>query len=90
MRAIPRAMRSLATQMGFAEAPAIPPKPCCKGLPPEALPTRQLVGQAVGLVIASQKVDSDAAFDMLVRISQNTNVKLRDLAERLINRSSEA
>lgn len=56
----------------------------------EALMTRQLIGQAVGLVMASQKVDSDAAFNMLVRISQNTNVKLRDLAERLIDRSSDA
>lgn len=49
----------------------------------EAVKTRQLIGQAVGLVMASHRVDADAGFAMLVRISQNTNVKLRDVAQRL-------
>ncbi len=54
----------------------------------EAVKTRQLIGQAVGLVMASQSVDADSGFAMLVRISQNTNVKLRDVAEGLIDKAS--
>lgn len=56
----------------------------------EGLMTRQLIGQAVGLVMAAEHVDADAAFAMLVRISQNTNVKLRALAESLIDKATEA
>lgn len=54
----------------------------------EAVRTRQLIGQAVGLVMGSQRVDADAGFAMLVRISQNTNVKLREVAEGLIDEAS--
>lgn len=56
----------------------------------EGLMTRQLIGQAVGLVMAAEHVDSDEAFAMLVRISQNTNVKLRVLAKRVIDKATES
>lgn len=55
----------------------------------EGMKTRQMVGQAVGLVMASQKVDADEAFRILVRISQRTNVKVRELAQRLIDEANE-
>lgn len=35
--------------------------------------------------MASVAVDTDEAFAMLKRCSQNTNVKLRDLAQRLLD-----
>lgn len=55
----------------------------------EALQSRQLIGQAVGLIMASQKVDAEEGFRMLVRISQNANVKVRELAEELIDKAGE-
>lgn len=46
----------------------------------EALNTRQSIGEAIGIVMERYKVDADGAFTMLVRASQNTNTKVRDLA----------
>lgn len=46
--------------------------------------TRQLIGQAQGILIERYKITGDAAFVMLVRASQRSNVKLRDVAERLV------
>ena len=53
----------------------------------EGLQTRQMIGQAVGLVMAAERVDADEAFRMLVRISQTANVKLREMAQQLIERA---
>jgi AmiR/NasT family two-component response regulator len=38
--------------------------------------TRQLIGEAVGLLMARQHLSEDAAFDALKRASQRLNVKL--------------
>jgi hypothetical protein len=46
----------------------------------DALVTRNLIGQAVGIVVERYKVDSDRAFSFLVRTSQTSNTKLRDVA----------
>jgi GAF domain-containing protein len=46
-----------------------------------ALETRDLIGQAKGILMATHKVDGDAAFAMLRRVSQNRNIKLHDIAE---------
>lgn len=46
--------------------------------------TRQVIGQAQGILIERHKITSDQAFAMLVRASQHHNVKLRDLAETLV------
>ncbi len=54
----------------------------------EALATRQLIGQAMGIVMASERCSSDDAFDVLRRVSQHANVKLRDIAAELV-RSTE-
>ncbi len=40
--------------------------------------------------MASHQVDADQGFQILVRISQNTNVKLRTVAQRLIDHPTEA
>lgn len=45
-----------------------------------ALRTRSLVGRAQGLLMAHFSYNSEQAFDVLKRASQNSNTKLRDLA----------
>lgn len=45
-----------------------------------ALVTRQMIGQAVGVLMERYGMGSDAAFNFLRRNSQNANVKLRDVA----------
>lgn len=50
----------------------------------EALETRDLIGQAKGILMGRQRVNSDTAFDMLRRASQRTNRKLRDVAADII------
>ncbi|GAA4892739.1 GAF and ANTAR domain-containing protein [Streptomonospora salina] len=49
-----------------------------------ALGSRQYIGEATGILMERYKVSSDQAFAMLAHISQNLNVKLRDLAEDLV------
>ena len=49
-----------------------------------ALRTRDLIGQAKGLLMARSGVDEDAAFQMLVSASQRMNVKLAEVARRLV------
>lgn len=50
----------------------------------EALQSRDMIGQAKGILMEREGLTDQEAFDMLRTISQNTNVKLRDIAERLI------
>lgn len=50
----------------------------------EALKTRQLIGQATGIVMAREGVSAEEAFAMLRQASQNANVKLRDIAKNLV------
>jgi len=50
-----------------------------------ALRTRSLVGRAQGLLMRDQGCNSDEAFGVLKRASQNRNVKLRDLATQLVD-----
>ncbi|MFD5828299.1 GAF and ANTAR domain-containing protein [Lentzea sp. NPDC060358] len=49
----------------------------------DAVQTRDLIGQAKGILMERHQVDADRAFAILVRASQHTNVKLRDIAEML-------
>ena len=46
--------------------------------------TRQLIGQAQGILMERHKVSADQAFALLVRASQRSNTKLRDIADRLV------
>lgn len=50
----------------------------------EAVRTRQLIGQAVGVTMERFGLDEARAFGFLARLSQDNNVKLRIVAERLL------
>jgi GAF domain-containing protein len=45
-----------------------------------AIGTRQTIGQATGIVMERYQIDEERAFAFLVRISRDSNVKLRDVA----------
>lgn len=47
----------------------------------EALTSSRQIGTAVGILMAMHKVTSEEAFDMLSKVSQDLNRKLRDVAE---------
>ena len=49
----------------------------------QAVETRDLIGQAKGVLMERYKITSDQAFSLLIRASQNTNLKLRDIADHL-------
>ncbi|MFE2300306.1 ANTAR domain-containing protein [Streptomyces sp. NPDC059445] len=53
----------------------------------EAMRTRDLIGQATGILMERLDIDASEAFDSLVRTSQRENVKLRDLARRIVDAS---
>jgi transcriptional regulator with GAF, ATPase, and Fis domain len=46
--------------------------------------SRDIIGMAKGMIMARQHVSEDEAFDILRRGSQRLNVKLRELASRLV------
>ena len=50
-----------------------------------AVDARKLVGQAMGILMERYAVDGDRAFAILKRYSQDTNTKLRDVAQQLID-----
>jgi GAF domain-containing protein len=51
----------------------------------EAVDARKLVGMAMGLLMERFDVDSDHAFAILKRHSQDTNTRLRDVARQLVD-----
>lgn len=51
----------------------------------EALQSRDVIGQAKGMLMAREGVDADEAFAMLRRASQRLNVKLREVATRIVS-----
>jgi GAF domain-containing protein len=56
----------------------------------DALESRGLIGEAKGILMERERVSSPEAFEMLRRISQENNVKLRDIAQRLVDSVSQA
>jgi GAF domain-containing protein len=50
-----------------------------------AVDARKLVGQAMGILMERYDVNGDQAFAILRRYSQDTNTKLRDVAQQLID-----
>ncbi|RYP83400.1 ANTAR domain-containing protein [Nocardioides guangzhouensis] len=50
----------------------------------EAIDARQLIGQATGILMERFAMDEERAFAVLRRYSQDRNVKLRDVAARLV------
>jgi GAF domain-containing protein len=50
----------------------------------KALATRQTIGQAVGILMERYTMDAERAFAFLVRASQTSNMKLRDVADEIV------
>ena len=50
----------------------------------KAMETRAVIEQAKGMLMARDKCTADEAFGLMNRISQQQNVKLRDLALRIL------
>ncbi len=53
----------------------------------EAMRSRAVIEQAKGIVMARSSISADAAFDVLRRVSQRENRKLRDVASDLVERT---
>jgi GAF domain-containing protein len=53
----------------------------------QALDSRAVIDQAMGVLMATRGMSAEQAFSELSRQSQNTNTKLRDLAARLVERA---
>jgi GAF domain-containing protein len=51
----------------------------------EAMKSRATIEQAKGVLMGTQRCGPDEAFDLLRRASQRENVKLRDIAQRIID-----
>lgn len=49
-----------------------------------ALASRAVIDQALGVIMSENRCTADQAFDMLRKISQNRNVKLRDVASEIV------
>jgi GAF domain-containing protein len=54
----------------------------------QALTSRATIDQAIGVLVARERVTPEQAFVLLRRASQNSNVKLRDVAAALVRNAS--
>ena len=50
----------------------------------DALRTRKVIGQAIGIVMERYQIDEAKAFQFLVRVSSTGNLKLRDVAQEML------
>lgn len=50
----------------------------------EALVTRALIGEAMGILMIQNDCTAKEAFETLKQVSQHSNIKLRDIAARLV------
>jgi hypothetical protein len=50
-----------------------------------ALATRETIGEALGILMERERITADQAFDVLRRASQHLNIKLRDVAQNLVD-----
>jgi GAF domain-containing protein len=50
-----------------------------------ALSSREVIGEALGILMERERISSDQAFDVLRRASQHLNIKLRAVAENLVD-----
>lgn len=51
----------------------------------EALQTRKVIGEAIGILMERHLMDEDRAFAFLVRASSHANIKLRVVAQQLVD-----
>ncbi|MFL5830218.1 MAG: ANTAR domain-containing protein, partial [Solirubrobacteraceae bacterium] len=54
----------------------------------EAMRTRAVIEQAKGILMADHRITDEQAFQRLTQLSQHANVKLRDVARRLVDERS--
>ncbi|MEW1777544.1 GAF and ANTAR domain-containing protein [Streptomyces sp. NPDC086777] len=54
----------------------------------QAVATRHLIGEAMGILMGSHRLTEEQAFDVLRRYSQENNVKLRDVARRVCDQGA--
>ena len=52
----------------------------------EALQTRKVIGQAIGILMERHAMNEDRAFDFLARASSNANIKLGVIAQELVDK----
>jgi GAF domain-containing protein len=56
----------------------------------QAMESRAVIEQAKGIIMREQSCDANEAFDTLVRMSQQSHVKLRELAQRIVDEVGKA
>ncbi|MFF7857953.1 ANTAR domain-containing protein [Streptomyces sp. NPDC007904] len=54
-----------------------------------ALLSRSVIDQAIGILMARERIDADRALERLRRVSQDRNIKLRDLCGQLVARTAD-
>jgi transcriptional regulator with GAF, ATPase, and Fis domain len=54
-----------------------------------ALASRDIIGQAKGMIMERFGVDAVRAFELLARLSQNSNIRLAEIAEEIVSRGAE-
>jgi GAF domain-containing protein len=54
----------------------------------EAMKSRATIEQAKGVLMGAQRCSPEEAFELLIRASQRENVKLRDIARRIVDNAS--
>jgi ANTAR domain-containing protein len=52
----------------------------------QAMHTRKVIGQAVGILMERYDIPEDNAFTFLIRASQSDNIKVRDIAQELVDK----
>ncbi len=52
----------------------------------EAMRSRAVIEQAKGIIMADERIDADEAFKRLAGLSQQSNMKLRDVAREIVER----
>lgn len=55
----------------------------------QALQSRKVIGQALGILMERYRIDADQAFQFLMRASSTSNIKLRDVADEVVTSSIE-
>ena len=53
-----------------------------------AMRTRAVIEQAKGILMADERIGDEQAFERLVSLSQHANIKVRDVARRLVDERS--
>jgi GAF domain-containing protein len=54
----------------------------------DALASRKVIGQAIGIIMERYQLNEHRAFAFLVRASSHSNIKLRDIAQELVDESN--